>query len=346
MDCDENPFQATVAPLEQMETILPRMLENLSIGRAQIAIDQLSMAVRDSPDQVVFVTVSSGATEPGVVAAAIVLHANQATPTGPSEAATLVHSAPLAELNDATMTRVATELSRFTDTVLRDRGVRFVQWATDPILDTTSTSPGSSQQSDTEWCCKLGFEPIAKLEYLAGPIKEHDGRSSAQQDLSGLEFVGIDWEGADRSLDNFAKLVSSTYISTLDCPRLAEFRSAPQTLAGYQQSGAFTSQLWFRVFDRREPSGEPVGCVILSDHSRSAHATSGAIELVYMGLVPEARGRGLGRQMLQQAILLAGRFGAARMIMAVDQDNQPARLIYHQAGFGTILTESVWVKSI
>ena len=70
------------------------------------------------------------------------------------------------------------------------------------------------------------------------------------------------------------------------------------------------------------------------------------VELVYMGLVPESRGRGLGRRVLEAAIDQARRCGASQMILAVDRNNVPARTLYGRAGFSWVLSEAVWAKSI
>jgi ribosomal protein S18 acetylase RimI-like enzyme len=55
-------------------------------------------------------------------------------------------------------------------------------------------------------------------------------------------------------------------------------------------------------------------------------------EVVYLGLTPAARGRGLGRAVLQQALALA-RIHVPRLELAVDCRNTPATRLYHSTGF-------------
>ena len=63
-----------------------------------------------------------------------------------------------------------------------------------------------------------------------------------------------------------------------------------EVLSGYRTTGVFDPQRWLLV----RQDGEDVGCLLLADHP-----TSSQWELVYMGLVPEVRGRGLGIELVR-----------------------------------------------
>jgi GNAT superfamily N-acetyltransferase len=256
-----------------------------------------------------------------------------------SSAATIVHSAPLREIDDSRRQSVADALASRLDQVLRKREVQFIQWATEP------------NGADIEkWCAALGFEPIAELEYLSGSIEPAE-TSAAKAIAEGTLLLNpLDWNASPESLSRFIALVERTYINTGDCPRLTSFRTARQTLDGYQDSTAFAPELWYRVVapgnDRETDDGETeIGCLILSKHD-SEKVPVGVVELVYMGLVPESRGKRLGPQVMAMAIDQGRHAGADQMIMAVDRSNTAARRIYHQSGFIPILAESVWAKSI
>ena len=64
-----------------------------------------------------------------------------------------------------------------------------------------------------------------------------------------------------------------------------------------------------------------------------------------MGLVPEARGNGIGTTIVAHVFEHARKIGGQRVILAVDEANTPARAIYNQAGFEPLISETVWVKS-
>ena len=74
--------------------------------------------------------------------------------------------------------------------------------------------------------------------------------------------------------------------------------------------------------------GAEVGCLLLADHPHLDH-----LELVYMGITPQARGKGYGAELLTQAVLRADLLGAARLVLAVDERNTYARRVYEQRGF-------------
>ncbi len=97
-----------------------------------------------------------------------------------------------------------------------------------------------------------------------------------------------------------ATVVEKTYVGSLDCPEVTGLRSAYETLQGYRQNTQWRPDLWFLV----GAAQEDIGCLLLLGD----RPQDGCPELVYMGLIPEYRGRGIGswlvRQTQKQAILL------------------------------------------
>ena len=132
----------------------------------------------------------------------------------------------------------------------------------------------------------------------------------------------------------FAQLVDATYQDTLDCPAVNGVRSVEDVLQGYQATGHFDPQRWFIV----RHQGEDVGCLILTDYPELA-----TWELIYVGLVPAARGRGWGLSVVRHALWLCGQASRNRLILAVDAANEPALRIYAAAGFQSWDQKSVYV---
>ena len=67
--------------------------------------------------------------------------------------------------------------------------------------------------------------------------------------------------------------------------------------------------------------------------SRRAEMKTGAIELTYIGVAADQRGRGLGNQLLN-ACLAASRSGGYRfVVLSVERENVPAISMYEKAGF-------------
>jgi ribosomal protein S18 acetylase RimI-like enzyme len=106
-------------------------------------------------------------------------------------------------------------------------------------------------------------------------------------------------------------------------------------LEGYQATGKFRAENWLTVQTR----GQDAGVLLLADHPVARHW-----ELVYMGLVPEGRGRGLGRQITEYAQFLARRQNVERIVLAVDAANSPALAMYRSAGFEPWDCRTVYVR--
>ncbi len=60
---------------------------------------------------------------------------------------------------------------------------------------------------------------------------------------------------------------------------------------------------------------------------------SGAVELTYIGVAPQARGKGLGGQILQAFLQAARAAGYSAAALSVETDNAAAIALYTRAGF-------------
>ncbi|HEX4129697.1 MAG TPA: GNAT family N-acetyltransferase [Pirellulales bacterium] len=172
-----------------------------------------------------------------------------------------------------------------------------------------------------------GFEHLATLDYLTCDLDR-----IAVASLPGeLEFEPYDAGNRPR----LAEVVRRSYVGTLDCPRLNGRRDTADVLAEYQAIGRFDPARWSIVCAQERD----VGCLILSEPLDPA-----AWELTYMGLVPEARGRGWGLQIVRYAQRLARRACCRRIVLAVDQANVPARRVYESAGFIGWDQREAWLR--
>jgi ribosomal protein S18 acetylase RimI-like enzyme len=135
---------------------------------------------------------------------------------------------------------------------------------------------------------------------------------------------------------SLSALIERTYSSTLDCSRLDEARSMEHVLTGYRRTGVYRPEWWIIAGYR----GHDVGCVLLADHPEHDQC-----ELMYLGVVPEWRGHGWGRELASYAQWLARRAGRERIVLAVDDANWPARQIYDGLGFQLWDRRSVYVRT-
>jgi len=172
-----------------------------------------------------------------------------------------------------------------------------------------------------------GFRRLADLLYLVSGTEE----AASVSPSCALRFIQYKPQFAGR----LAAVVKQTYQDTLDCPALNGVQAVEDVLAVYRATGVFKPQWWLIIeHDRRD-----VGCLLLADHPPQGNA-----ELVYMGLVPEVRGRGWGLEIVRHAQWLARHAGRQHLVAAVDAANQPALRVYALAGFDVWERRAAFVR--
>jgi len=129
----------------------------------------------------------------------------------------------------------------------------------------------------------------------------------------------------------FATTLLATHEGTLDCPELNATRTPAEVLAGFAPT---PGSEWYLA----SQGGECVGVVALQQ------ATGfDSIDLAYLGVVPGARGRGLGAELLAFAVnegCAARRFA---LTVSVDARNAPAVRLYERHGFAEYDRRAVWL---
>ena len=125
-------------------------------------------------------------------------------------------------------------------------------------------------------------------------------------------------------------VIERTYQGSLDCPAVDGLRTIDEVLAGYRATGLYRAERWLIASASLEPAGpvSDVGCLLLAEQPASGHW-----ELLYMGVVPEARGRGWGLDMVRRAVSMAQHAGATGVLLAVDAANLPGLQMYAAADF-------------
>src|SRR5438046_8328601 len=103
-------------------------------------------------------------------------------------------------------------------------------------------------------------------------------------------------------------------------------RDVEDVISGHKASGEFDPDLWFVVSENQTA----IGALLLS----RSHGDS--LELVYLGLAPEARGRGIGDWLMQLAIAKVIAQRRSHLSLAVDSGNAPALALYYRHGMKRI----------
>lgn len=170
-----------------------------------------------------------------------------------------------------------------------------------------------------------GYPTVTELDFMNLDLSACDASVSDNSRLTSVEF------SAD-TYSRFAQVLESTYVETLDCPLLSDHRSVDQAIASHQTSGQFDPTRW-KVYCS---DGKDVGVLLLSEYPEQE-----AWEVVYMGVAPEARGHGYGREIIEAGIRDAVQQGTNGLFLAVDNKNHVAQGVYQAVGFESVTTRAV-----
>ncbi len=166
----------------------------------------------------------------------------------------------------------------------------------------------------------LGFTQVAELIYLQGTVP----RIAKSPPLPrNMRFVSYSSE--NHAL--FAEGILRSYRDSLDCPALSGLRDIEDIIAGHRATGEHVPEMWQLIVENDQPRG-----VLLL----SRIPNSDAVELVYLGLAVEARGKGLGTVLMQQAMHLIVSDRRRGLTLAVDSQNEPALRLYFRHGMQRI----------
>ncbi|SMP65473.1 hypothetical protein SAMN06265222_10955 [Neorhodopirellula lusitana] len=341
-------------PVAELAAVLNDFLGRLSPTRVSIVTDQLRAILRaEGQQELVVLAASAGAAN---LDAAVVLIATIAKP---GDTATVLHmdwtrpaSSGDAEIaqDRETAQGCALAIAQRLTPIFSAHDVRFIQWATDPEETTSHSVSSDADQSVFAWPRRTGFSPIGTLDYLAMDYPTAGNPTAETRvDLEGEATVVIEPLASDSPsvVADFEQVIQRTYQGSLDCPQLEEYRAPAEIIQSYRNVDSYAPDLWFwvRAAGNDDSScGEVVGCMMLAKHCNST-TNDLVLELVYMGVLPEHRGRRYGQQIMQQIAQVCIKENASRLVLAVDQRNHPAHAAYRRSGMQSLFRETVWVHS-
>lgn len=189
---------------------------------------------------------------------------------------------------------------------LRQRGARLAQCLLHP-----------DEASLAAPLLRNGFDHVTALWYL-----RHDRAMAALHLGPPARLTFESYDRTDR--DVFHATLLRTYEGTLDCPEVAGLRSLDEVLTGHKAQGRFDPSLWWLGLD----GGRAVGVLLAADMPDLP-----GWEVAYVGVVPEARRRGFGRELMTKVLLEARAAGVPELMLTVDARNAPAWDLYRSLGF-------------
>jgi len=202
-------------------------------------------------------------------------------------------------------------------------GVRLVQALVD-----------SGEASAAEPLLKSGFEKLAVLIYLqkalAGGLRVRVKEGGAGEALREVRY-------SREHHDLFRRALVDSYHETLDCPKLTGVRPIDDVIADHQSAGEFEPGLWSVFMD----GDTPAAVLLMSTALRGE-----TMELVYLGIAPGYRRRGLGKWCVRRAMNRTVEREVGTLTLAVDAENGPALKLYHGAGMRKVHERLALVRTL
>ncbi|HWG45107.1 MAG TPA: GNAT family N-acetyltransferase [Gemmataceae bacterium] len=197
---------------------------------------------------------------------------------------------------------------------LRQRGVKLAQ----TLLVSDEVALAASLERN-------GFTAITRLWYMRHDLNVpvHCLDTPARLDYQPFDDGAV-----------FRHTLTRTYENTHDCPEINDVRTIDEVLEGHRAQGVFDPTRWWLALD----AGRPVGVLILTEMPEN-----GDWEVAYMGVTPEARRRGFGREILLKALCEARAADAPAVTLSVDARNQPAWNLYRHVGFEPLDQRTVYL---
>ncbi len=128
----------------------------------------------------------------------------------------------------------------------------------------------------------------------------------------------------DQNADIFQQTLLHSYEGSLDCPELNGRRDVADIIAGYRGHRGHHPELWWLVRLSDRPAGVLIAGAL---HEDTGH------EVAYIGVVPERRGQGVARQIMEKVLTELRRRNSPQVTISVDCRNRPALRLYSGLGF-------------
>lgn len=198
-------------------------------------------------------------------------------------------------------------------------------WTRDLIL--LQALPAPDQQNLGSIYREADFKQLATLVYLERPLDAPKAAFDAPSDLSYFSY-------SSELNEQFIGVLQESYRGSLDCPGLAGLRDTKDVLNGHKHTGLGDPGLWLLAV-RGE---KPVGLLLMA-----GVVDRSCLEIVYMGVVADERGRNIGDALLSMAVDVGRQRRMNDLTLAVDGANHFAWRLYQRWGFVEVSRREAWI---
>jgi ribosomal protein S18 acetylase RimI-like enzyme len=171
---------------------------------------------------------------------------------------------------------------------------------------------------------RTGFRHATQLVSMRRVVDAERDKLASENQLDGMLYHP-DFR------EQFTNTLLATHKKTLDCPELNAIRTPEEIVASFTLPEGVSPWLFLARLD-----GEAVGISQLEPGE-------GILTLMYLGVVPAARGRGIGAALLRQVLGDAAGNKFAAVELSVDGRNEPALRLYRRNGFVETARSEVFI---
>lgn len=192
---------------------------------------------------------------------------------------------------------------------------------------------GLTEIEDRIWPAVLrdcGFRFVTRLLHLRRAVTVADASARSDSDLRWIPY-------SETEREQFIAILARTYEGTTDFPELSAARTAEEALESHSAAGESGTQMWGLGLRDEQPVA-----VLLA----ALHPSLSMLEVAYLGVAREARGRGIGSQVLARARDDAVRASATVLALSVDRRNESARRLYERWGFRPSGERDAWIHVV
>jgi mycothiol synthase len=161
------------------------------------------------------------------------------------------------------------------------------------------------------------FQPITTLWYMRRKLDQWTGLPESKAELTYQTYSTCDPV-------IFHQTLLRTYEDTKDCPEVNGVRTLDDVITGHKAQGRHSPDHWWLAW----AEGRPVAVLLIAEVVEWQ-----GWDLAYIGVVPEARRRGFGKELTIKALWEACQAQQTQLTLSVDSRNQPAVSLYRKLGF-------------
>ncbi|MFG0256504.1 MAG: GNAT family N-acetyltransferase [Phycisphaerales bacterium JB043] len=177
-----------------------------------------------------------------------------------------------------------------------------------------------------------GYTHLATLHYMRRRWRDETPDRSMCRLPSGVEMLHVEHSGDDA----LARALEASYQDTLDCPQLHGLRRIEDVIESHRSAGVHDPSLWWVVLEDHEPRG----ALLLNPQGSDQ-----GVELVYLGLAPSLRSRGVASAVFLRGLEAIGDQPNRTLTCAVDASNAPAIEFYTRFGFEPFQSREAYIRS-